>query len=316
MIFDDLGISKSEKDLYYKICHSIDVDKPYYALQGLCETGSGEVYAEIDVERLEYDEISPISLAEAGRHLAILGSCALSLINKNKSKHYYLASNASILLHSSKISPFKGQQQRKLKCFAKAVHLDDKTRTGSVSSRIYTENEQLIFTLDLTYFILREILFKKMFRQQQTKLLPDNFIVDNPYKFPVTLKQINITENRLTCTLGKIETYQCIGHFPGYPALPVSILTSALLDSVGIFLKSQYPEYWKIRIDQFNVMAKKLAFAGEKVNIETNLLEHSGKSYHFSCHAIDEDKNLICKIFTSIDVITQSDIKAAVISPN
>jgi|SRR4028118_306457 hypothetical protein len=310
MIFEDLEISKSEKDLYSQIGHLIDVNKPYYSLQGLCETGNGEVYAEIDVERLEYDEVSPISLAEAARHLAILGSCALSLINKNKSKHYYLASKVSILFHSSKISPFKGQQQRKLKCFAKGIHLDDKTKTGSVSSRIYTENDQLIFTLDLTYFILREALFKKMFRQQQTKLLQDNFIVDNPYKFPVALKQISITENRLTCTLGKIETYQCIGHFPSYPALPVSILMSAFLDSIGIFLKSQYSEYWKMRIEQFNVMAKKLTFAGKQVNIETNLLEYSGKSYHFSCHAIDEDKNIICKIFTSIDVITQSDIKA------
>jgi 3-hydroxymyristoyl/3-hydroxydecanoyl-(acyl carrier protein) dehydratase len=310
MMFDDLEVSKSEKDLYSKICHLIDVNKPYYALQGLCETGHGEVYAEIDVERLEYDEVSPISLAEAGRHLAILGSCALSLINKNKSKHYYLANKASILFHSSKISPFN-EQQRKLKCFAKTIHLDDKTRTGSVSSRIYTENDQLIFTIDLSYFILREALFTKMFGQQQTKLLQDNFIVDNPYKFPVTLKQISITENRLTCTLGKIEPYQCIGHFPSYPALPVSILISAFIDSAGIFLKSQYPEYGKIRIVQFNVMAKELAFAGKKVNIETNLLEYSGKNYHFSCHAIDEDKNLICKIFTSIDVITQSDIKAA-----
>ena len=57
-------------------------------------------------------------------------------------------------------------------------------------------------------------------------------------------------------------------------------------------------------------MAKKLAFAGEKVNIETNLLEDSGKSHYFSCRAIDEDKNLICQIFTSIDVITQFDRKA------
>ncbi|MBD1829151.1 hypothetical protein NDI47_06095 [Microcoleus vaginatus GB1-A2] len=310
MIFDDLGISKSGKDLSSQICHLIDVNKPYYALQGLCETGSGEVYAEIDVERLEYDEVSPISLAEATRHLAILGSCALSLINKNKSKHYYLASNGAILFHSSKISSFKGQQQRKLKCFAKAIDLDDKTRTGSVSSRIYTENDQLIFTLDLSYLILRETLFKKKFRQQQTELIQDNFIVDNPYKFPVTLKQISITGNRLTCTLGKIETYQCMGHFISYPAFPVSFLMSAFLDSIGIFLKSRYPEYWKIRINQFNVMPNKLAFAGEEVNIETNLLEYSGTSYHFSCHAINEDKNLICKIFTTIDVITQSDIKA------
>jgi hypothetical protein len=310
MIFDDLGISKLEKNLYSKICPLIDVNKPYYALQGLCETENGEVYAEIDVERLEYDEVSPISLTEAGRHLAILGSCALSLINKNKSKHYYLATNASILSHSSKISPFDAQQQRKLKCFAKAIHVDDKTRTGSVSSRIYTENDQLIFTLDLTYFILREALFKKMFRQQQTKLLQDNFLVDNPYKFPVTLKQISITENRLTCTLDKVEPYQCIGHFPSCPALPVAILSSALLDSAGIFLKSRYPEYWKIKINHFNLMAKKLAFAGEKVNIETNLLEYGGKSHYFSCRAIDEDKNLICQIFTSIDVITQFDIKA------
>ena len=309
MMFNTLVNPKTEKDLYPIICDLIDISNPYYALQNLSEIGSGEVYAEIDVERLEYDELSPISQAEAGRHLAILGSCALSLINKKKSKHYYLASKASTLLHTSDISPFNGQQRRRLKCFAKAIDLDEKTRTGSVSSRIYTENDQLILTLDLTYLILQEALFQKMFRRQKTKVLQDNLIVDNPYKFPVTLKEISITENRLNCTLGKIEPYQCIGHFPSYPALPVAILSSALLDSAGIFLKSRYPEYWKIRINQVNVMAKKLAFAGEQVHIETNLLESSGKTYHFSCHALDEDKNLIGKIYTSIDVITQSDIK-------
>jgi len=89
MIINALPVTSEE------IFKLIDVCEPYYALKDLAIAQDGSISAKVPIQQDLYYEPLPISSSEAGRHLAVLGSCACALSNPDKFKHYYLAASAN-----------------------------------------------------------------------------------------------------------------------------------------------------------------------------------------------------------------------------
>ena len=83
-----------------EIINDIDVTYPYYSLRNLQLKGS-DILATIQAEQPMENEAGTISAAEVGRHLAILGSCALAKDNKPKNKNYFLAYEAQLEVSKS-----------------------------------------------------------------------------------------------------------------------------------------------------------------------------------------------------------------------
>lgn len=74
----------------------IKIRSPYFALEDLTLDENNILSAVIPVQHSLEMEIAPIVAAEAGRHLAILGTCSAGLSNVNSGRHYYLAHKAEL----------------------------------------------------------------------------------------------------------------------------------------------------------------------------------------------------------------------------
>lgn len=69
----------------------ICVTPPYYALGDLISPAPGLAAATVPVQTSTGRQATHINIAEAGRHLAILGLSAAATINPGTGRHYYLA---------------------------------------------------------------------------------------------------------------------------------------------------------------------------------------------------------------------------------
>src|SRR5688572_30011137 len=98
-------------DVHSLIC----VRPPYFAPEDVRANSTG-VEAKGRVQQDPGRGPGPISGAEAGRHLAILGSCALARVNPQVERHYYLASAAEL----ERLAPAAPTAQGKLRAFAHA----------------------------------------------------------------------------------------------------------------------------------------------------------------------------------------------------
>jgi len=122
-----------------KIEDKICVRKPYYALEEL-EVFEGGAKAEVRIENLESSESTIISMSEAGRHLAILGSYALAGVNDLDEMCYYLT-NKAYVLSSDSVALIAGKRKStKLYLEAKVISLDLRKKSGSVETRIMDVN--------------------------------------------------------------------------------------------------------------------------------------------------------------------------------
>ena len=280
-------------DLEERIQRLICVTKPYYALKNLQESGNA-LQAEINIENIFSGESTIISGAEAGRHLAILGSCALALQNPLDEKHYYLANKAYIergedLSQIIKSGIIAGSR---LVVKAKALELDLKKKSGNAEAAIYTQSGKLIFKLNVSYQVLKATLFQKLFSKNFFK---NQFpIFENPYSKNIEIKNIAYDKTVLKGDLGIVSPEKCPGHFDNYPALPIAVLCSTLArlgaKHMGKLLHSSKLQYTIKKVD---VSAHNLAFAGEHIMINSSFLRKDSSEYTFDVNATNrEGKNI------------------------
>jgi hypothetical protein len=148
-------IAKEEKDLQSLIA----VTEPYFALSNTKITPKGFLTANFQVELKKHNEIPNISLSEAGRHLAILGSLALANSNTRKERHYYLATEAVFeRVHALPVfsDTYKG--------IVKTYSIDKKG--GEVIGQVLTENDEIIYEAVIRYVIIHERIFERLHQKK------------------------------------------------------------------------------------------------------------------------------------------------------
>ncbi len=285
---DLLTLTPLETQVKDLIC----VTRPYYALKNLQQIGGDILQAEILVENIFSGESTLIFSAEAGRHLAILGSCALALQNPLNTKHYYLANQAYLeraedvtnILHT-------GEPQRsRLVLQAKVVYLDLSNKIGKVETKIMTQAGDLIFKLDVSYQVLKADLFQKLFRRNYKEELNANPV--NPYTQIVDIQNLNYRQNILSGDLGIIQPEQCVGHFDHYPALPIAILCGTLAKLGSLHLKSLLNnDNIKYTTKKVPITANRLAFAGEHVLLHSTFISEENNEYTFYVKATNDKQS-------------------------
>lgn len=261
-----------------KILNKISVKPPYFALSNMVLEKKETLSAMVPVEQPMGNEYGIISAAEAGRHMAILGSCALSLKNPNPDRHYYLAVGAKV----KKISNL--YETSALFGKANIVYLDK--RNGIVSTKLVTENGQLLYTIEVTYKIMHHNLFEKLFNQNKYNgpIIPT---FNNPYLNEIPLGKSFFENNMLKTTLGPIEPNECQGHFHEYPAVPVAVLMHSLSKAAGqLFSHKLGEKNLPYIVEEGLIKAENLAFIGDKINIVINYSESS--DFNFICRALSD----------------------------
>ena len=261
------------------ILHRIEVKPPYYALQDLqlCEGG---VHALVTPEQPLHAETGPISGAEVGRHLAIIGSCALAAVNPKPGKHYYLAQHAAYRAGTSTPSA----SNEPLRASARVISLSG--RTGSAQTELRGADGTTLVSLATTYQIMSEKVFAKLFAtQHRSTPVPDA----NAFRLFTPFPAYQVGGAELTTRLTEVTAAQCAGHFEGCPSVPVAVLMGWLVRTASEHMRHLVDsESVRLQVLHADVAADRLAFAGEPITLATSHLATDGDIYRFQCRATDD----------------------------
>jgi hypothetical protein len=243
---------------------NIAVTQPYFALKNL-RWIDDYIYADFSAELLEPDEIMPITAAEVGRHMAIMGSVAMAAANSKKEQHYYLATDATIIRRSNKESFDRNVIGR-----IKTESIDK--RNGLTTGSLFDVEMNKLFDVEVKYKVLHHSLFEKMFAQY--KMETNENLDYNPYQESVAFNSLSLGIKNCTGSIGKILPEHCAGHFANYPAFPVARMGTAMGKIAGEHFKFLHPgKTEKYTIGRADLHAEQLLFAGKEVHFRTEIEE-------------------------------------------
>jgi 3-hydroxymyristoyl/3-hydroxydecanoyl-(acyl carrier protein) dehydratase len=288
----DFGLV-TDAELYERI----EVCPPYFALSDVRRESADVVTARIRPSQSLGEEVGPISAAETGRHLAILGSCAAAFVNPVVSRHFYLAYDAELRRSRTRIEP---EYDGELFLRARSHFVDSSTAVALADLR--TEDDRTVYTLVVFYLVVPEADFRALFADNER---PDAPLAGrpDPYHDVIGLGDISIWDTRMHASLGEIDPYRCAGHFPGLPAMPVAFLMSNIGHATGQLLShvlSRDTTGFVVR--EASIRAENLAFAGEKVDLHVEYQRFASGTHWFHCAAIADGSKPVGKAHVKLRV--------------
>lgn len=277
-----------------EIFELIDVHTPYYALQDVHLLKDNIVAARVAPESPIGFEKSPIPMAEACRHLAILGSVVCAIANPTKSKHYYLAHKGTFTRMSDK----GWTPNRELTLIAECIYFEK--RLAMAKACLIDEEKELICGIDVSFHVIPQRIFNKLFAHSYRDYLPT---LTNPYAQKNKLFNLQFSDTKATASLGEVQESHCSGHFPNHPALPVAVLMGILIDLCIQFIQhSIHNQHIQVSIKACTLLAENLALAGESVNLVVQQESRTNEFFKLRAIAYAKEGKSVGDITTLIEI--------------
>lgn len=241
---------------YEEIGPRICVTPPYFALHDLTSERPGRASADVPVQSRTGRQVTRINVAEAGRHLAILGLCAAASAHPSSARHYYLAHRGVGRMYP----PLDAAGGLTGTATARMVGRN----RASAETVLHDSAGNLVARLDLEYLVMREPVFRRLLG---TPTEPDATQPANPYSGAAPLSDVAVHARTATAKLA-VESAMCRGHFDGYPALPVSVAgyaAFALFDHVHEMTEGA-DAGWQAGV--YRLRADSLAAAGQLCTVD------------------------------------------------
>ena len=243
----------------------IEVTTPYFALKNVC-VNDDIVEAEMQQELFDKQQVDGMTLAEAGRHMAILGSLAAASLNPIKEKHYYLASHAVLeRVHE------KPCHDKRYTAHMRATSFNKKNATASGS--LYDEEGKLFYTAVVNYSVLTINLFDRFFSNFKVDGFNANGV--SPYGDVVEFQDVLLEEKRSVAILGKVDKKWCVGHFDNYPALPVAQISQGLMNLAARHNASKSNDVQPFCVKKVIMHATSFIFADEYIQFMSEYNEEN-----------------------------------------
>ena len=250
-----------------EIFSRIDVLPPYYALHDVAIDERGDVTARAAIEQPLGAEVGPVSGAEAGRHLAIIGSLAAALQNSADGRHHYLATDAEVR-RSRKVP----EDISELVLRAHGSILDKRTAHAMVTAE--SDTGKRVCSMSCYYAIVEYETMRFFFADHCQPTVDTH---TDPFLELIEPDRVDIAGGHIEVDLGTVDAASCAGHFEGLPAMPVAYLMSNVVASAGRLLrKHSGDDELRFAVAEASVRADGLAFAGENVCLQG---EHQGSRY-------------------------------------
>lgn len=229
-----------------EVLHRIGVQPPYFALFDVAQEGA-RFHASAVAESPPYLEVGPMPAAELGRHAAITGSCHAASLQRDDGRRYYLARGAECR-YVANAQPYGSE----VRFTSDVVEMSKRACRASVTANAGGEP---LAEFEIDYTILTEAAFQRLFRHRAQHTPAGR----SPYG---ALLQSAMTQQGATVEqhIEALPVGACLGHFDGYPALPVAVLMGQLSYLTGrLFGDPPRP----FRVVRGVVSATDLAWAGE-----------------------------------------------------
>jgi hypothetical protein len=281
-----------------KVLSLIEVREPYFALTELELDTPGRVSAHILAEQPRGHELGALPAAEAGRHLAIAGSCACASLQADAGKHFYLANRA----HLRRVTDTSCDGSGLLRVDARAVQRD--RRQASAECVLRDRSGHTLYALDVSYRVLQERVFQRLFSAHRQELrraprdssslsAPFGHLRANPYREAFPFVHTRLDGEHGGARLAELPAHLCAGHFPLYPAMPVAVLMYGLSSLSGDVLRAQYGELTRYHVQDARVQADNLAFAGQSLDFRARWLGRADNDDLFEASATLDDGTVV-----------------------
>ncbi len=222
----------------------IEVRPPYFALSDLSLAGL-ELRATTSAESPAYDEQGPMPAAELGRHAAIVGLAAAAFQQRDDDRRYYLARSAECR-YVANGAPYGTP----VRFTGRVLELDKRTARAAVDAMAAGAP---LASFDVRYTVLTSSAFERLFR---IRARPTPYS-HSPYGSLLTTAWQG-ADDAAEQVVDVLPVEACVGHFDGYPALPVAVLMGQLSFLAGRLHDEPY------RVVRGEVEASDLVWAGER----------------------------------------------------
>ncbi len=217
---------------------------PYFALEDVA-FGGLELQATARAESPAVLEVGPMPAAELGRHAAIVGLSLAALTQADGARRYYLARRAEC-----RYAPNDEPYGSPVRFTGRLLGLDKRSARAAVAA---TAGGLALAAFEVDYTVLTVSAFERLFRirARATPAAP------SPYGSLLTSAWHGDAE-RGEQVVEEVPVSACVGHFDGYPALPVAVVMGQLSYLAGRLHGEPY------RVLRGEVEASDLVWAGER----------------------------------------------------
>lgn len=248
----------------------IAVQRPYFAFDSLFQTSDSEwdIWGDFEPEQPMGSELGPLAAAEAGRHLAILGSCAAALRQDPGQRVYYLATDAVWIRRDKSLLA------------AREPALKARARVSGCSQRTVEATTELLQAgvviggLNVRYHVLPEGVFTKKFAAH-CDVVPVQ-VAGSPYLRALQLEVLATGRGERAARSERFSAAQCAGHFPGYPMWPVALVIYGLSQVMADLLAEEMKRPCRFTMVHAKVQALRLVPATEQLTFCARLVSTFG----------------------------------------
>lgn len=272
-------VSKMEK---------IAVQRPYFAFDRLCrmESDTWDIWGDFVPEQPLGHEVGPLAIAEAGRHLAILGSCAAALAQPAEERICYLAVHAFWALDS------RSNARPPMGTLTARAQIVERSRKKVTAETELICGGSIIGTLRVEYQVLSEKLFDALFnsyRQEEATAVPGP-----PYTRPLGLSPQSIKRHAVIARSDETAESHCAGHFPHYPMWPVAVVMYGLTQVFSLLLQTRLKQSFRFKVLEAEVHAHHLVSGHERVTFYAGIksLGHGKRMCRVRCVASREQQEV------------------------
>lgn len=233
-------------------------------------------------------EVDLVSCAEAARHLAIVGSCAVSRRAPFAGKVYYPVARAEYVdiggrrlaaAANAALDPLE-----KVRVRARCLTFDAKTSRAEAETELLDMDGTPLLRLMVSYHVIPEEQFVKLFGAHA--MPTDEQGGHNPYASWQPLPAIEHAPKHGRVELGVVDPAQCLGHFVGYPALPVSVMTRYAIELVAQSIgHGQQRSDVGITVLEGKAETESFVFAGATASLSCSRLGEQGAQQLWRCEA-------------------------------
>jgi hypothetical protein len=229
---------------HHELLPRIGVRPPYFALTDIDVAGL-ELSATAVAESPAFQEVGPMPAAELGRHAAIVGLSTAAFQQSDDHRRYYLARRAAC-----RYVPSSAPYGSEVRFEGRLLDLDKRSARAAITA---TAGGAPLAAFEVDYTVLTASAFERLFRIRG-RLTPQT---RSPYGSLLTTAW-NGTPDVADQVVEELPIGACVGHFDGYPALPVAVLMGQLSYLAGRLHDAPF------RVVRGDVEASDLVWAGER----------------------------------------------------
>jgi len=246
------------------------LSRPYFSFRHLYTLPENEwdVYGEVRSERYLGAEIGPITVAEACRHLIILGACAGVIKSDPVPAVCFRPACAVWQRHRSSGG---GELRGSLTCRARVLDRGPATLKSEIQ---ICDGDAGIGTLLTQYYALRMTSFDYIFSEAKRVTLKEDW--GDPYANQIQMAFSSSDSARI---FGRSEGYgpdYSAGYFHNYPMWSLASITRAIEQSTTKILQRMFGPQVKYEIDFSAIHGVELIPASETLEFETSVMHRDG----------------------------------------